>query len=88
MAVGRVFEVTSAASTRSAAWPFGKRARDQGRLFGNRLQPQCHLRDDAERAERAGEQLAKVVAGDVLDDAAAAFELAAPRPSTALMPMT
>ena len=41
---------------------------------GQRLHLERELRDDAERAERAGEQLAEIVAGDVLHDAAAAFE--------------
>ena len=57
------------------------RAGDHGhfRLLRQRPQLERHLRDDAERAERADEQLAQVVAGDVLDDAAAGLELLRPR---------
>ena len=41
---------------------------------GLRLHFERQLRDDAERAERTGEQFAEVVAGDVFHHAAAAFE--------------
>src|SRR5438876_12317916 len=51
-----------------------QRASDERRLLRNRLQPQRDLRDHAERAERAGEELTEVVAGDVLDNPAATFE--------------
>ena len=43
-------------------------------FFRQRFDLERQLRDDAERAERTGEQLAEVVAGDVLHDAAAALE--------------
>ena len=38
---------------------------------------ECHLRDDAECPQRAGQELRQVVAGDVLDDPAAALDLLA-----------
>ncbi len=44
---------------------------DPGTGRGHRVEPERRLRDDAERAEGAGEQLAEVVPGDVLDDLAA-----------------
>ena len=47
---------------------------DRGRTFWQWLDLERELRDDAQRAERAGEQFAEVVAGDVFHDAAAAFE--------------
>ena len=52
----------------------GKLATTVAECFGQRLDLQRELRDDAQRAERAGEQFAEVVASDVFHDAAAAFE--------------
>jgi hypothetical protein len=46
---------------------------DHGRAAGGqRVQPDGHLRDQAERPVRADEEFAEVVPGDVLDDRAAA----------------
>ena len=50
------------------------RGDDRGGSLRQRLHFERELRDDAERAERAGEQFAEIVAGDVFHDAAAAFE--------------
>ena len=47
---------------------------DRGGRFRPRFQFEGELRDDGERAERAAQQLAEVVAGDVFHDAAAALE--------------
>ena len=49
----------------------GQRDGDDPARRRQRVQPERRLGDDAEGAEGAGEQLAEVVAGDVLDDPAA-----------------
>ena len=50
---------------------------DEGLFLRQRFHLERHLRDDAKRAERANEELAQIVAGDVLDDAAAGLDLVA-----------
>ena len=56
--------------------------------LGQRPNHQRHLRDDAQRAQRADHQSAHVVARGVLDHAAAAAEDVVPAPSTAVSPST
>jgi hypothetical protein len=51
------------------------------------MQPDGGLRDQAERAARAGEQLAQVVAGHVLDDLAARLAVL-PSARTIVMPIS
>ena len=58
----------------SAIVEVGTIGNDRRRALRLRFHLERQLRDDAERAERTGEQLAEIVAGDVLHDAAAAFE--------------
>ena len=71
---GRRGEIGEAIEQNFGGGDIGTRGDDRGRAFRQRFHFERELRDDAERAERAGEQLAEVVAGDVLHDAAAAFE--------------
>ena len=82
IATGVAFDVTSAARSRSAIAASGTAQANRRRLLRNRLQPQRHLRDDAQRPKRSREQLAKVVARHIFDNPPAAFERR-PRPSTA-----
>ena len=49
-------------------------ANGQNRPIRQRLEFQRHLRDDAQGAQRAGEQFAEIVTGDIFHDAAAGFE--------------
>ena len=72
MATGRAGERTRPASSFSANVEVGHVADEQHRRLGQRANHQRHLRDDAQRAERAGHQPAHVVAGGVLHHAAAA----------------
>ena len=58
----------------SAVARSGHAATTVAECFRQRFHFERQLRDDAERAERAGEQFAEVVAGDVFHHAAAAFE--------------
>ena len=53
-------------------------ASQERRLLGQRPDFQRQLRDHAQRAQRAGEQFAKVVAGHVFHDPAAPFERHSP----------
>ena len=52
----------------------GHRDPDERRGLGARADLQGQLRDDAERAQRAGQEPGEVVAGDVLDDPAAPLD--------------
>ena len=75
IAAGVVAEVDQARQQSFGRSPVAQRRRPTDRrALGQRLDLERHLRDHAQRAERAGQQFAKVVAGHVLDDAAAALE--------------
>ena len=45
--------------------------------FGKRRHAQSHFGDDSQRAEGADKKFAHVIAGDILDDLAAGFDLLA-----------
>ena len=84
---GVVRESTSAASRRSAVARSRSVAGQQRRALGHRPDLERDLRDDAQRAQRAGQQFAEIVAGDVLHHAPPPLN-GTPRPSTAVMPIT
>ena len=65
------------------------RGTEHGRAgLRQRVQPQHHLGDQPERAQRAVQQLGQVVAGDVLDDVAAGIARRCRRPAPSVTPMT
>ena len=72
MATGRAGEPNQSGQQSFGQVEIGHVAGHQRRRLGHRPDHQRHLRDDAQRAQRAGHQAAHVVAGGVFDHAAAA----------------